>query len=312
MPEVCFVTCARLPDLDADDRLALEPLATLGCQVTGAVWDDPQVDWERFDVTVLRSTWDYTDRRDDFVRWAQSVPRLLNPAHVVTWNTDKLYLEELAKAGVRTLPTAWITYGDEITLPNGGEYVVKPSVGAGSIDADRYDFGDAQARARAAEHVSRLVARGYTVMVQPFAAAIETLGEAGVILIDGEFSHTIRKGSMLGTSLKEVDGLFKEERIEAAHASAKEMELARAAVDAAVRIMELDEPLLYARVDMVPDDQGRPTLMELELTEPSLFMITTPGSETRFATAVANRAKHRGRARAPARRARPQQERMVS
>ena len=312
MPEISFVTCAGMPDLDADDRRALEPLTTLGCQVTAAVWDDPHVDWERFDVTVLRSTWDYTDRRDEFVRWAQSVPRLLNPAHVVEWNTDKRYLEELANTGVRALPTSWITNEQEINLPTSGEYVVKPSVGAGSIDAGRYDLADPQARARAADHIGRLVARGYTVMVQPFAAAIETLGETGVILIDGQFSHAIRKGSMLGASLKEVDGLFKEERIEASQASAEEMELARAAVDAAVRILQIEEPLLYARIDMVPDDKGRPTLMELELTEPSLFMTTTPGSEARFATAVANRAKYRGRARAPAQRARPQQERVVS
>ena len=232
---------------------------------------------------------------------------------VVEWNTDKRYLEELSKAGVHVIPTVWISAAADVPLPPQDEYVVKPSVGAGSIDADRFDLGDPQARARAADHVDRLIARGFTVMVQPFAAAIETRGETGVIFIDGEFSHAIRKGPMLGsTALKEVDGLFKEERIDAGHASAEEMALARSAVDAAVRLLELDEPLLYARVDMVADDEGRPMLMELELTEPSLFMTTTPGSETRFASAVANRAKHRGRARAPAQRARPQQERMVS
>ena len=110
-PKSRFVTCARLPDLDADDRLALEPLTQLGCHVTAAVWDDPDVDWDRFDVSVLRSTWDYTDRRDDFVRWALSVPRLLNPAHVVEWNTDKRYLAELARLGRPGRTHTWISSG---------------------------------------------------------------------------------------------------------------------------------------------------------------------------------------------------------
>ena len=313
MPEVAFVTCARLPDLDADDRMVVEPLRSLGCNVTAAVWDDPRIDWNRFDVSVLRSTWDYTDRRDAFVRWAQSVPRLLNPAHVVEWNTDKRYLEDLAQAGVPVVPTSWISEAAEAELPERGEYVLKPSVGAGSLDADRFDLAAAGERARAAEHVNRLLASGHTVMIQPFAAAIETSGETGVILVEGEFSHAIRKGPMLGPAARnDVDGLYKEETIEPSDASSGELELARSALTAAARILELNEPLLYARIDMVPGDDGRPMLMELELTEPSLFMATTPGSEVGFASAVANRVNQRGRARAPARRARPQQERVVS
>jgi hypothetical protein len=129
-------------------------------------------------------------------------------------------------------------------------------------------------------------------MVQPFVSTIETVGETGVILIEGEFSHAIRKGAMLGpTNLDEVDALYKEERIDATPASDAQIELAHAAVEGARRILKLDGPLLYARIDMVPGEDGRPVLMELELTEPSLFMVTTPGSERRFAAAVARRAK---------------------
>ena len=312
MPEVAFITCARLPDLDVDDRLALEPLASFGCHVTAAVWDDPGVDWDRFDVCVLRSTWDYTDRRDDFVHWAMSVPRLLNPAEVVKWNTDKRYLVDLARAGVSVIPTEWIVDARNAQLPASGEYVLKPSVGAGSLDADRFSLDDPAARARAVDHVDLLLARGQTVMVQPFATAIESSGETGVIFVEGEFSHAIRKGPMLRPVAVEVDGLYREEAIEGRTATSDELDLARAALEAAHRILDLEEPLLYARIDMVPAGDGRPVVMELEITEPSLFIATTPGSEVRFAAAVADRAKRRGRARAPAQRARPQQERVVS
>lgn len=313
MLEVSFVTCARLPDLDADDRLVVEPLASLGCHVTAAVWDDPAVDWDRFDVSVLRSTWDYTDRRDDFVRWARSVPRLLNPAHVVEWNSDKRYLRELAGTGVPVVPTSWTSNPAAADLPPTGEYVLKPSVGAGSLDAGRFNLTDPAARTRAIDHLQGLLARGQTVMVQPFASAIETNGETGVILVESKFSHAIRKGPMLGPVARdEVNGLYLEETIERRNATTHELDLAQTAVVAARQILGLEEALLYARIDMVPGDDGRPMVMELELTEPSLFMASTLGSELRFASAVAERAKERGRARAPAQRTRPQQERVVS
>jgi len=287
--EVALVTCARLPELDDDDRLLLEPLASWDCRVTPAVWDDPAVEWDRFDLSVIRSTWDYTDRRDLFVAWARATPRLLNPADVVAWNTDKRYLADLAAAGLPVVPTTWIAGHEAIELPPSGEYVLKPSVGAGTLDADRFDLGDAGERARAIAHAERLLAAGQSVMVQPFARAIEQAGETGVILVDGQLSHGTRKGPMLGQkTLDEIDGLYKEEAIEARMPSDAEIELARAAI-AAVPIGS--EPLLYARVDMVPGADGRPMIMELELTEPSLFIVTAPVTAHRFAQAIATRAR---------------------
>jgi hypothetical protein len=293
--EISFVTCARLPDLDADDRLCIEPLADLGCRVTPAVWDESSVDWDRFDLTVIRSTWDYTDRREQFVEWARSVPRLVNPAEIVAWNTDKRYLDDLATAGVPVVATTWITHAQAFDLPVAGEYVIKPSVGAGSMDAERYDLGKPEAQAAATAHIERLLASAKTVMLQPFADAIEEAGETGVILLAGQLSHAIGKGVMLGpTTADEVDELYKEERIEAREPSPAELELARSAV----RAIPVDRSgLLYARVDMVPGPDGRPMLMELELTEPSLFMVTTPGSERGFAEVIAERARREAKSR---------------
>jgi len=287
--EVALVTCRSLPGLDPDDRLLLEPLASLGCRVAAAAWDDRQVDWERFDVSVIRSTWDYTGAGDAFVAWARSVPRLLNPPSVVAWNTDKRYLVDLAAAGIPVVSTAWISDAASVELPTAGEHVLKPSVGAGSLDAARFDLGDPGARARATAHARRLLAAGQTVMVQPFAHAIEESGETGVILIDGKLSHAIRKSVRLGPGkLEQVEGLYLEETITAHTPSAAEVDLALAAVGPAP---DGGEPLLYARVDMVPDADGQPMLMELELTEPSLFMVTAPATASLFAEAIAARAR---------------------
>lgn len=289
MLEVALVTCRSLPDLDPDDRLLLEPLAALGCRVTAASWDDRQVDWERFDASVIRSTWDYTEARDAFVAWARSVPRLLNPAEVVAWNTDKRYLVDLAAAGLPVIPTTWISDASSVELPAAGEHVLKPSVGAGSLDAARFALNEPESRAKAAAHAQRLLAAGRTVMVQPFAKSIDEAGEIGVILIEGMLNHAIRKGAMLAPEASEqVNELYLKETIAARIPSKAEIDLAYAAVAA---LPDGDEPLLYARVDMVPDAEGQPMIMELELTEPSLFMVTAPATVQRFAEAIATRAR---------------------
>ena len=289
MLEVALVTCRTQPDLDADDRLLLKPLTDLGCAVTAAAWDDARVDWDRFDLSVIRSTWDYTNNRDTFVAWARSVPRLLNPADVVAWNTDKRYLKDLAAAGLPVVPTQWITDAASLDLPSHGEHVLKPSVGAGSRDAARHDLGNPNSRERATNHARRLLARDQTVMIQPFAHAIDEAGETGVILIDGKLSHAIRKGVMLGPETPaQVEELYLKETIVSREPSTAEIGLAHAAVAA---VPGIHGPLLYARVDMVPDSDGQPTIMELELTEPSLFMVTAPAAPVRFAQAIAARAR---------------------
>ena len=283
--DIALVTCALLPDLDPDDRLLVAPLEARGVSVTPAVWDDPTVDWDRFDLTVVRSTWDYTERRDQFVAWAHAVPRLVNSADVIEWNTDKRYLVDLAEAGLPVVPTTWIsTAADVGRLPATGRHVLKPAIGAGSINAEVFDLSDLAGCDAARRHAQRLVAGGQTVMVQPYIAEIDEHGETGVILLFGAFSHGIRKTGILGTeALEDVEGLYKKETIVGRMPSDDEMALATAAVDAAPAGREA---LVYARVDMVSGADGRPMIMELELTEPSLFMFTTPGSEERFADAI--------------------------
>ena len=181
--QVALVTCAELPDLDPDDRLLVDPLAGHGIQVTAAVWDDPGVDWASFDLVVLRSTWDYARRRDDFVAWAAAVPTLVNPADVVAWNTDKRYLRELAAAGVPVVPTSWVEPGDSWSPPVGGEWVIKPAVSAGSKDTGRYDLADPAHRDLATAHVARLQAANRLVMIQPYLPAVDSYGETAVLYL---------------------------------------------------------------------------------------------------------------------------------
>ncbi|HEX6500781.1 MAG TPA: hypothetical protein VF054_17390 [Micromonosporaceae bacterium] len=284
-PRVALVTCRRLADLEADDRLLADALARLGIRADAVVWDDPEVDYARYDLAVLRSPWDYPRRRDEFLAWARSVPRLANPAGIVSWNTDKTYLSDLAASGAPVVDTTWLAPGDPWTAPGRGEYVVKPAVGVGSIDSGRYDLGDPDQRALAMTHVVRLHDTGRTVMVQPYLSAVDTHGETALVYVDGEYTHAVRKGPMLDGPDVGVDGLYKPENITARQPSHAE----RAAADRVLAALPDAAELLYARVDLIPGPDGEPVLLELELTEPSLFFGYAPGSADRLAAAIARR-----------------------
>ncbi|TDD68361.1 hypothetical protein E1262_16305 [Jiangella aurantiaca] len=289
MPRVALVTCAELPDLDTDDQLVVEPLRSHRVEVETPVWDDPAVDWTAFDLAVLRNPWDYARRREQFLAWAHAVPRLLNPAKVVEWNTDKVYLRELAAAGLPVVPTTWLAPGDAgdpaAVLPSEGEYVVKPSVSAGSADTGRYRLDDAEQRALAVAQAEKLLARGSTVMLQPYLSAVDTAGETAMLHIGGEFSHAIRKGALLdGPDLRDGRPLWSEQ-IDPREPTPAEAELARRTLDA----IPGSDGLLYARVDTIPGPTGTPVILEVELTEPSLFLATSPGAPERLAGAIVAR-----------------------
>jgi glutathione synthase/RimK-type ligase-like ATP-grasp enzyme len=234
---------------------------------------------------VIRSTWDYAERRDAFLTWCSRVPQVLNAVPVLTWNTDKTYLRELAGAGVPTVPTTWVGIGSSagsVLLPE-GDLVVKPSVSSGSQNTSRYGSDD-QAAARA--HVQRLLSDGRAVMVQPYIPSVDAQGETGLIYIDGTFSHAIRKGALLRTPGTATDQLWALEDISQRAPEAEELAVAEATLDA------LPWPraaLLYARVDLVRDRGGAPLLLELELAEPSLFLGLGSGAAARLAAAIASR-----------------------
>ena len=287
-PRVALVTCSELADLDPDDRLVVAPLAARGVVAEPVVWDDPAVDWARYDLAVLRSPWDYMSRRDEFVAWAARVPRLVNPADVVRWNTDKRYLDELSAAGVPTVPTGWVLPGEPWQPPaDRGEYVVKPAVSAGSQDTGRYDLADPQHRELALAHVGRLGAAGRVTMVQPYLTAVDTDGETALLFLAGPdglaFSHAIRKGPMLTGPDEGVEGLYKPEEITPRTVGAEQLAVAEQVLAA---VPGGPERLLYARVDLIPGPDGAPVLVELELTEPSLFVGYADGAPERLADAV--------------------------
>lgn len=253
-----------------------------GIDAQVVAWDDPTVSWARFDAVLLRSPWDYVDRLPEFLAWCERVAkltRLWNPPDVVRWNTDKRYLGELAKAGVPVIESHYLAPGDDpARLPDLEEFVVKPTVGAGSRDAKRYLHAD---RAAAIAHAARLLGEGRHVLVQPYLRAVDEQGETALLFFGGQFSHAIRKAPLLKRGEEPTRALFKEEHIQPREPSAQEREVA-AKVLAALPF----DPLVYARVDLLPSPTG-PQLLELELTEPSVFLPYGEGAAARFAQVLA-------------------------
>jgi len=280
---IALVTCAELDGLHPDDQLLVAPLAAAGVVAEPAVWDDPAVDWSGFDLVVLRSAWDYPSRRGAFVAWAASVERLANPADVVAWNTDKRYLAALDAAGVPVVPTTFLEPGASSGLPAQGEWVLKPVVGAGSVDAGRYNLDDPQHRELARAHVDRLHAAGRPLMRQPYLAAVDDDGESALLYLGGEFSHAVRKGPMLQGPADSVAGLYQEEEITTRAATPAQRAVADAALAA---VPGGGDRFLYARVDLIDGPDGLPLLVELELTEPSLYLGYADGAPDRFAAAI--------------------------
>ena len=263
-------TCAAVPNLDEDGELLLAALAAADVEASPRVWDDPRVDWGSFDAVLVRSTWDYPLRRDAFLRWSRSCRRTANPGQVLEWNTDKHYLEDLATAGVRTVPTLFLPPGAGLGRP-GGDYVVKPAVSGSAADTGRFRAGDDEGAHRL---VGRLHAHGRTVMVQPYLDGIDTEGETSLIYLGGVYSHAVRREPLLTeTGVRRpvvvADVLSEVRQVDASPQQRRVAESALAQVPGG------RGTLTYARVDLIPADHG-PVVLELEATDCFLFLSYAP------------------------------------
>ena len=285
MSGVALATAAVARGLDDDMAPLAEALDRRGIDHRVLDWDDPAADWASFGLVVVRSVWDYTRRPAEFLAWADRVAGLTllaNPPAALRWSADKRYLADLARAGVPVVPTAFAAPGEAMDWPDAAAVVVKPAVSAGSLDTERYP---AARRPEAQAHVDRLHRAGRVAMAQPYLDAVEERGETAIVHLDGALSHVVRKGPMLVPGLATVAGLFVEEDVRPAEATADEVSLAERALAAAPG----DGSLLYARADLVPGADGAPVVLELELVEPSLFLDHGEGAVDRLAAAVAAR-----------------------
>jgi hypothetical protein len=293
MKPIALVTARSARDLDEDLAPLAEAVRAAGAPAEIVDWDDPAVDWSRFRMAVLRSTWDYTARLPEFLEWVQSVERrtvLCNPSEIVAWSVDKHYLADLAGRGVDVVPSRYAEPGADAAaavarlleeFPE-AEMVIKPSIGAGSRDAQRYGRGERDAMVA---HVARLLGQGRSVLLQPYQARVDAQGETGMVYYEGHYSHAFHKGALLQRGSEPTRALFAPEKIGPRTPDADELTLGGRVLGS------LPFPVpLYARIDLVRGPDGSPRVLELELAEPSMYFPHAPGSATRFAAAIIRRA----------------------
>ncbi len=273
---IALVTTRDMPVVDADEELLLPLLP----EATLVAWEDGTIDWSQFDVAIVRSTWNYTSHHHEFLSWTRRVSaltRLVNPADTIAWNTDKRYLADLAARGVPVVPTTYVDVGQAVpehtVVPLDAHVVVKPTIGAGSHGARLFN-ADASG---AAAHVAALHASGRAAMIQPYLDGVDVAGETALIFVGGEFSHAARKAAILSRAMTWSTGLYADEKVGPTTPTREQL---RVADDALAALPGLG----YARVDVLPTADG-PVILELELTEPSLFLALDELAATRAANA---------------------------
>jgi hypothetical protein len=264
MARVLLATSNDHPDLFVDDHPVLDGLRARGVDAQVGIWDDPGVAWRDADMVVLRSIWDYTTQRDAFIAWVDAVEQatpLHNPARIVRWNSHKHYLRDIADGGIPVIDTEWLDAGTTadvgaIATERGWtDMVVKPCVSAGARNTVRGDATTVQA------HVDALLPTR-DLMVQPYIAETESIGEHSLIYFGGKLSHVVRKEPAL------TGGAYSSSEVTTTEPHDAERELGEMAIAHV-------GPLLYARVDAVVVE-GRARVMELELIEPQLFFRWAP------------------------------------
>jgi glutathione synthase/RimK-type ligase-like ATP-grasp enzyme len=283
VPRLALVTAVAARHLDTDLPLLTAALDVHPVDVDVVAWDDESVDWSGFDAAVVRSTWDYHRRLDDFVAWIRStasLTRLWNPAEVMIANLDKRYLADLAARGIPIVPSQFLDSDAAVAAAAtrgafDGDVVVKPTVGAGANGARR--FVDRADEARA--HAVSLITGPVAAMVQPYVAAVDEREETGIVTLGGRISHAFAKGPILSADPEWSDGLYVTERIGERTPTSAEIELAE-------RVLGALPGTAYARIDLLPGADG-PLVSEVELVEPSLFLHVADGAADTAAAVLA-------------------------
>jgi hypothetical protein len=276
-----LVTCESVPDLDPDDRLLLDELRARDFAVAVGVWSDPNVDWSAARMCVLRSTWDYPGRYAEFEAWSERAARVSafrNELRLVSWNAHKSYVRDLEQKGVPVVATIWLERGERAGLGetlkarNWEGLVIKPARGAASHNVMHVRRSRASIAAGQA-HLDGLL-QTQDVLIQPYLKSVATYGERALMFFDGAYSHAVVK--------KPFDKLL----IVSADASVRVDPAEDEMAIAAKALASVPGRPLYARIDLLRDDDGNARVNEVELIEPGLYLAVHRPSIRVFADAI--------------------------
>jgi glutathione synthase/RimK-type ligase-like ATP-grasp enzyme len=277
---IALLTCQHWPGaLASEQNFAKEFPASYNVQVE--VWNDPKVNWAKYDVLIFRTIWDYFEYPLEFNAWLDAIEKLnirtLNPLRVVKANQHKFYLKDLQSRGIDIIPTVFIPKNTGLDFSflaenNWTQAVIKPAVSGGSYATTLFSI--AETEKIATEYAN--IATERDLLVQPFMPEIQTLGEISILFFNGKFSHAILKKP------KEDDF-----RVQTQFGGVYQIYQPDASlIETALQIITtFGEDLLYARVDGVMKD-GKFLLMEVELIEPDLYFSHFPEGKLNYFKAL--------------------------
>jgi hypothetical protein len=286
MPRCAFLTIEHREGWFIDDELVHEPLRNLGWEIIDVVWN-AEVDWNAFDVVVIRSPWDYQQNVPQFLSVLQRIndssATLYNPLEIVRVNLDKEYLFDLQRSDIEIVPTLRLEAPAPEDVQNvfrhfDSEHLVfKPTKGANADDTYRVSRQTPETEIVMMCEVFSTKA----CLAQPFMHGIVTEGEFSLIYFNGRLSHSIIKTPKTGDF-----------RVQEEHGGGVvwlDQPDPKLIVAGDRALATLPESPLYARLDFVRTHEGAFAVMELELIEPCLYFRFGEGSAQAFAQAIADR-----------------------
>jgi len=265
-----------------EDKLLKTALKKQGLTVCKKDWANPNFDWANTKYAIFRTTWDYFERFDEFFSWLEDTKHkttFINSAEIINWNIDKHYLQELSKNGINIAPTLFIEKGETNTLTGllqktkWKEAVIKPAISG----AARHTYRINTKNYKEYEIIFRELIGKECVLFQEFLINIETQGEISLIMIGGEYTHAVKKIAKKGDF-----------RVQDDHGGTVEQYIAtESEIEFAIKCIEkCPYSPIYARVDVVYDNNNKLSLSELELIEPELWFRNKPESATLLAEVV--------------------------
>ena len=267
-----------------EDNLVIQALKERGLSVIRVDWADPDYDWSSTKFALFRTTWDYFDRFEEFMKWlnaVQEVVNFINPIELILWNLDKHYLQDLSEKGINIPDTKFIERGEQTTLSkvfhDAGwiDAILKPAVSGSARHTYRLS------KANLADHEAifqQLIAKE-AMLLQLFQNTVLKRGEVALMYFDGNYSHAIIKVAKPGEFRVQSDFGGS---VHNYTPTTEELTLGEKSLQACARVP------VYARVDIIDDNDGNPAVSELELIEPELWFRFYPASAQAMADAVAN------------------------
>jgi len=295
-PKIGLISCKDLlGEEDPDITQVLTAISSAKMQPSLISWDDPNIDFSTFDICLLKTPWNYCNNHQAFIDWAKRVAtqtQLFNSPDIIQWNSDKHYLEELSSIGIPTVPTIFVDRGAQysgnkcFTALKTDRIVVKPCISAGSQNTRAFDMQNIDMANTFL--ANQLKARD--MMIQPFVKSVESFGEQSYIWIDGQMQHTLRKYPRFDGDAEKMPTPVESNEAELSLTTQVMSFICERFAKQSDN--NLAGPLgtpLYARIDMVRNDNDMPLVAELELIEPSLYLHLADSALRHYVDAIFDR-----------------------